>query len=140
MNDSGLTIFFEKEALLTPDGYVMQPYRTRPRYSPDELNIVDWTGVDLQREVQGPTRDPQSVQHRVIELLRDEAPWDVIIDDHGPREAADVVLLIDRKIRRFTAVSRTSAERSTPTCGTDTCYGGSAASSKSRSRLATPRP
>lgn len=93
MTDSGLTIFFEKEALLTPDGYVMQPDRTRPRYSPDQLSVVDWTGVDLQHEAQGPTRDPQSIQHRVIELLRAEAPWDVIVDDHGPGEAADVVLL-----------------------------------------------
>jgi hypothetical protein len=93
MTDSGLTIFFEKEALLTPDGYVMQPDRTRPRYSPDELDVADWTGVDLQREVQGPAHDPQSIQHRVIELLRVEAAWDVIIDDHGAGEAADVVLL-----------------------------------------------
>lgn len=93
MTDSGLTVFFEKEALLTPDGYVLQPDRTRLRYSPDELDVVDWSGVDLQREVQGPNRDPQSIQHRVVELLRGETEWEVIIDDHGRGEAADVVLL-----------------------------------------------
>jgi hypothetical protein len=93
MTSAGLTVFFEKEALLSPDGYLMQPDRTHPRYSADELNVVDWAGVDIQREVQGPDRDPQSIQHRAIELLRGEAAWDVIVDDHGSGEAADVVLL-----------------------------------------------
>jgi superfamily II DNA or RNA helicase len=93
MTTAGLTVFFEKEALLSPDGYLMQPDRTHPRYSADELNVVDWGGVDIQREMQGPDRDPGSIQHRAIELLRAEADWDVIVDDHGSGEAADVVLL-----------------------------------------------
>ena len=93
MTSAGLTVFFEKEALLSPDGYLMQPDRTRPRYSADELNVVDWDGVNIQLEVQGPDRDPQSIQHRAIELLRAEAEWDVIVDDHGSGEAADIVLL-----------------------------------------------
>jgi hypothetical protein len=65
----------------------------RPRYSADELDVVDWGGVDIQREVQGPDRDPESIQRRAIELLRAEDERDVIVDDHGSGEAADVVLL-----------------------------------------------
>jgi superfamily II DNA or RNA helicase len=93
MTSAGLTVFFEKEALLSPDGYVMQPDRAHPRYAPEQLSVTDWQGVNLQLEVQGPQRDPASIQYRVVELLGAENQWDVIIDDHGSGEVADVVLL-----------------------------------------------
>ena len=93
MTSEGLTVFFEKEALLSPDGYVIQPDRSHPRYAPEQLSVTDWAGINLQLEVQGPNRDAASIQHRVIEVLRAEDEWDVIVDDHGSGEVADVVLL-----------------------------------------------
>jgi hypothetical protein len=93
MTKEGLTVFFEQEALLSPDGYLTQPDRERPRYDPDQLQAVDWNGVNIRKETQGPERDPTSIQHRVIETLTTEVDWDVVIDDHGPGEAADAVFL-----------------------------------------------
>lgn len=89
----GMTVFFEKEAILSPDGYLIQPDRSRPHYSRESLEDVDWSGVNIQKESQGPARDSDSVQHRVIELLAGEADWEIILDDDGTGEVADAVFL-----------------------------------------------
>ena len=93
MSAIGLTVHFEKEALLSPDGYLLQPDRTRPRFSADRLEPIDWSGINIRKESQGPDRDSDSVQHRVAEVLAGEAPWEVVLDDDGTGEIADLVLL-----------------------------------------------
>lgn len=93
MSGVGLAVYFEDEALLSPDGYLLQPDRTRPRFSEYRLEPVDWSGIDIRKESQGPDRDRDSVQHRVAEVLADEAPWEVVLDDDGTGEIADLVLL-----------------------------------------------
>lgn len=93
MSECGMTVFFEQEAVLSPDGYLIQPDRSRPRFAPSSLEAIDWTGVNLRKESQGPDRDTDSVQHRVIERLSAEADWEVIIDDDGSGEVADIVML-----------------------------------------------
>jgi superfamily II DNA or RNA helicase len=93
MTNEGLSVFFEQEALLSPDGYITQPDRTRPRYAPEKLEVIDWAGVDIRNETQGEQRDPTSIQFRVIETLAAEEDWNVVLDDHGSGEAADVVFL-----------------------------------------------
>jgi len=99
MTTEGLTVFFEQEALLSPDGYMTQPDRTRPRYGPDQLEAVDWNGINIRNETQGQDRDPTSIQYRVIERVGTEVEWDVVIDDHGSGEVADAVFLRRREHR-----------------------------------------
>lgn len=93
MTDRGMTIFFEQEATLGPDGYLIQPDRDRAAFSIDRLEAIDWTGVDIRRESQGPERDPSSIQHRVAEVLGSEEEWEIVIDDDGKGEVADLVFL-----------------------------------------------
>jgi superfamily II DNA or RNA helicase len=93
MSEFGMTVFFEQEAVLSPDGYLIQPDRTRPRFDPGSLEALEWTGVDIRKESQGPERDAASIQHRVIETLMAEAEWEVALDDDGSGEVADIVLI-----------------------------------------------
>ena len=93
MSEEGMTVFFEQEAVLSPDGYLIQPDRSRLRFEPASLEVIDWTGVNIRKESQGPGRDVDSVQHRVIQQLAAEADWEVIIDDDGSGEIADIVML-----------------------------------------------
>ena len=93
MSENGMTMFFEQEAILSPDGYLIQPDRTRLRFDPAFLEVIDWIGVNIRKESQGPNRDADSVQHRVIQQLAAEADWEVIIDDDGAGEIADIVML-----------------------------------------------
>ena len=87
MSEEGMTVFFEKEAYLGPEGYLIQPDRSlmrfdpaslevQPdrslmRFDPASLEVIDWTGVNIRKESQGPGRDVDSVQHRVIQ----QAAW-----------------------------------------------------------------
>ena len=93
MSNNGMTVFFEKEAVLAPDGYLIQPNRTRARFAQESLEVIDWTGINIRKESQGPGRDQNSVQHRVLQHLAGEADWEVIVDDDGPGEIADIVML-----------------------------------------------
>ena len=93
MSEESMTVFFEKEAYLGPDGYLIQPNRSRMRFDAASLEVIDWTGVNIRKESQGPGRDEDSVQHRVIQQLDGEADWEVIIDDDGTGEVADIVML-----------------------------------------------
>ena len=93
MSEKGMTVFFEQEAVLSPDGYLIQPDRSRLRFDPASLEVIDWTGVNIRKESQGPDRKVDSVQHRVLQQLAGEADWEVIIDDDGPGEIADIVML-----------------------------------------------
>ena len=93
MSESGMTVFFEQEAVLSPDGYLIQPNRSRLRFDPASLEAIDWTGVNIRKESQGAARDVDSVQYRVLQRLAAEADWEVIIDDDGKGEVADIVML-----------------------------------------------
>lgn len=60
-------------------------------YPVDKLEVVDWYGIDITKESQRDEKRPDSVQYRVIELLRNKGGYDVVFDDDGSGEAADVV-------------------------------------------------
>jgi hypothetical protein len=59
----------------------------------DKLVAIDWAGTHFEREVQGPGPDQTSIQARAIRHVLDQASWDVVIDNHGSGEIADVVVL-----------------------------------------------
>lgn len=93
MTRVGMAVYFTQDALLVPDGHLLKPRWELERYDRDDLEVIDWTGVNIRKESQGPGRDPDSVQYRTIEHLANEQVWDVIIDDDGTGEVADVVLI-----------------------------------------------
>ncbi|ALD92553.1 DEAD/DEAH box helicase family protein [Cupriavidus gilardii CR3] len=60
-------------------------------YDRDRIEVWDWSGVDLKKEAQGVTCEKDSIQYRVIEELKSAGGYDVIYDDDGSGESADVV-------------------------------------------------
>jgi hypothetical protein len=64
----------------------------RMPYDVSRIEAWDWTGTTIAKESQGPTRDSDSIQFRVIqELLKPEMDYLVVFDDDAANEAADVV-------------------------------------------------
>lgn len=90
---NGLLVTFENEAVLTLGGYLLRPDRERHLFPAGSVQTIDWTGVDIRRESQGMSRTPGTVQHRAIEVLCAEEDWEVVLDDDGPGELADVVFM-----------------------------------------------
>ena len=77
----------------TVNGYLIQNPSDVGEYRRDRIAALDWAaaGVNIQTEIQGPQRDPSSIQNRIaLECIRD---YDVVFDDHGSGEAADLVCL-----------------------------------------------
>lgn len=93
LDEHGLTLLFEQDLVLEPSGFLLRPDRSLPPFDLDLLESIDWAGINLRVESQGPERNPESIQARAIKHVCAQADWDVIIDDDGPGEIADVVAL-----------------------------------------------
>jgi len=89
----GLTILFEQDAMVVPPGVLLKPDRDLPAFEADRLIVLDWSGVDLRKESQGASREADSIQARAIEYVRSLAQWEIVIDDHGAGEIADIVAM-----------------------------------------------
>ena len=84
--DGSLLIYSHLYAL--PDGVQVEPYPS------DRIEVWDWSGTNIRAESQGSEKRADSVQRRVIEtLLADGDAYDLIFDDDGAGEIADVVTL-----------------------------------------------
>lgn len=84
------TIWFEDGSRL--DGNVLIRLRHDANlYSKDRLLTVDWSNIDLSKESQREERRTDSVQFRMIEHIKAEGPHEILIDDDGKGEAADIV-------------------------------------------------
>nr|WP_143546935.1 DEAD/DEAH box helicase family protein [Rhodococcus sp. 06-418-1B] len=89
----GLLVTFEDEVVLVEQGFLLRPDRERRLYPVEDIETADWSGIDIKRESQGVERDPATVQHRAIDLFSAEDDWEIVIDDDGAGELADIVLL-----------------------------------------------
>lgn len=91
LNVQGLKVIMEGEAVIEPDAILIRPNRDLPPFDVTGLTVLDWTGIDIHKESQGRNRDQTSVQARVIQKVRGLANWDLILDDDGSGEMADIV-------------------------------------------------
>ncbi len=84
------TIWFADGARL--DGNILVQLSTDATlYSRDRLVALDWSNIDLAKESQREERRPDSVQFRMIEHVKVEARHEILMDDDGKGEAADIV-------------------------------------------------
>lgn len=93
LNREGSLLWFEDEVLIDGPDLLLALQRDRPAIDLDQLVELDWSGVDIRRESQGPERDPATVQAYAATHLAGLREWDVIVDDDGTAEIADLVAL-----------------------------------------------
>jgi superfamily II DNA or RNA helicase len=87
--------FLFADGTLLEESRAVPPRQGRPRvFKPSTIARWDWADTDIHKESQGPAREADSIQARVIRsVLDDPVGWDVVFDDDGTGEAADVVAL-----------------------------------------------
>ncbi len=85
------TIWFADGSSLEGNQYI-ELRTTRPPYDVAKIQAWDWSGINIRKESQGDRKDADSIQARVIQTLR-TLNYDMIIDDDGKGEAADVVTI-----------------------------------------------
>jgi superfamily II DNA or RNA helicase len=93
LDDNGLTFILDDDRLIEGD-LLYKPTWDRPPFDTSQLTVVDWAGTTLTVESQTPAKLSDSIQYRAIADLKAETePWDIILDDDGTGEIADVVAL-----------------------------------------------
>jgi superfamily II DNA or RNA helicase len=112
LTEEGLLVTFEDEVVLGEQGFLLRPEREQRLFPPDAVETFDWSGIDIKRESQGAERDPTTVQYRAIEVLKDQANWEIVLDDDGVGELADIVLMkrIDDKLEVLLAHCKYSSD------------------------------
>jgi hypothetical protein len=89
--DNPPMIWFSDGSALEGNDFI--PLKTaHPPYDATRILVWDWTGVDICKESQGEQKEPDSIQAKVIKTLMN-GEYDIMIDDDGKGEAADVVTI-----------------------------------------------
>jgi hypothetical protein len=86
--------FSDGDMLVASELFVLRRDEPLRPFDLAKMEPVDWAGVDIKKESQGLTRAADSIQRRVIErLLARKPPYDIVFDDDGSGEVADVVAI-----------------------------------------------
>ncbi|WP_206780578.1 hypothetical protein, partial [Nocardioides sp. XL1] len=80
------------DGVVSPPGVLYRPNRDIDPLDRSEMTPISWSGVDLNKESRGDLKVPGTVQGRSLELLQTQ-DWDLLIDDDGKGEIADLVAL-----------------------------------------------
>jgi hypothetical protein len=93
LNREGSLVWFEEEVLIDGPGLLLALERDQLPIDHGKLVELDWGKIDITRESQGPDRDPATVQAHAAMRLTQLRDWDIIVDDDGTGEIADLVAL-----------------------------------------------
>lgn len=86
-------IYYADGNMLLASELLKLPDDHAPAFDPEKLVPKSWVGIDLKKESQGKGKDPKSIQRRVIDELLQAGDYDVVFDDDGAGESADVVAI-----------------------------------------------
>jgi superfamily II DNA or RNA helicase len=93
LNQNGLTLTLDDDRIIAGD-MIFRPTWEKEPFDTSTLVTLDWTGTKFNRESQSKERHQDSIQFKAIAKLKsDPQPWDLIIDDDGTGEVADVVAM-----------------------------------------------
>ena len=92
LNDEGLTFILDEDRIIDGD-LIYKPVWDRPPFDRQNLIGLDWSGTTITIESQTEAKLANSIQYRAITDLIAEGEWDVVIDDDGSGEMADIVAL-----------------------------------------------
>jgi hypothetical protein len=86
--------FADGDMLLDNDLFVLPRDGERPAFDLTRIRVLGWDGVDITKESQRDEKRADSIQRHIIDRLIAEGDvYDVIFDDDGSGESADVVAM-----------------------------------------------
>ncbi len=91
LNAIGLRIILEKEAIIEPSMVMLFPQTDAPAYPKSRLETADWSQTDITKEPI--SRGADSVQQKAFEIINADENWDIILNDDGSGEIADLVAI-----------------------------------------------
>jgi hypothetical protein len=91
LNEHGLLFILDEDRTIDDD-LLIKPAWDRPPFDTKELVPLDWSATNIKVESQKKEKIPESIQYRAITEIKNEQ-WDVVLDDDGSGEIADIVAL-----------------------------------------------
>ena len=91
LNENGLIFVLDDDRIIAHD-LIYKPTWDRPPFDASQLTPLVWGGTNFKVESQTKDKLKASIQYRAIAELKTE-DWDVILDDDGSGEIADVVAI-----------------------------------------------
>jgi superfamily II DNA or RNA helicase len=91
MNKNKPTLFLDGDRMITAEDRLLAPRTDLPPFNRDRFKTINWDGVDIRVESQGPERRADSIQAYMSSQLRADQDFDVLLDDDRAGEAADLV-------------------------------------------------
>lgn len=86
--------FADGDMLVDHDLFVLPKDDDRPAFDLAKIEVLDWSGVDIRIESRTPGTDDASIQgYMTRRLLSSDADYDVIFDDDGAGEVADIIAM-----------------------------------------------
>lgn len=93
LNDNGLILILDDDRIIEGD-LLYKPTWHKDPFDRSQLTPFDWHGTDFRVESQTNDHLTHSIQYRAIaELKGDVEPWDIVLDDDGTGEIADIVAM-----------------------------------------------
>jgi hypothetical protein len=80
-----------EDAVIEPPGFLLRPQRNLLPFDTSICEVLDWVGTDIRKESQRQERRSDSIQYKMINRLAGSGLWDIVIDDDGSGEVADIV-------------------------------------------------
>ncbi|MDT0276059.1 DEAD/DEAH box helicase [Blastococcus goldschmidtiae] len=84
------TLVLSNDTIVLEGDQVLRAKAT-PAFDRDKLVSLPWTDVNPRVESQGRDRKPESIQHYISKHVQEHMAFDVLIDDDGAGEIADLV-------------------------------------------------
>lgn len=88
MENDPITIHYA-DGSFSYNAYIVHVNQNAGLFDRDDIVNYDWTGINIRKESMGYTQDRDSIQWRWFKEIEDE--YDVIINDDGKGESADLV-------------------------------------------------
>lgn len=93
LQKSSPMILLEQEAMIIAPALLIRPDTSAEPFDTAKLDAISWTGINIRKESQGRTRDTDSIQACAMQHVLAMTQWDVVLDDDGTGEVADIVAL-----------------------------------------------
>lgn len=86
--------FADGDMLMDNELFVLPEEGERRAFDLAKIEVGNWTGINIRKESQGEAKDANSIQRRVIDrTIESTEGYEIVFDDDGPGEAADVVAM-----------------------------------------------
>ncbi|RKO21849.1 DEAD/DEAH box helicase [Pseudarthrobacter phenanthrenivorans] len=93
LNSAGLLLTLNDDRIIEGN-LLYRPTWEKEPFDRSALRPLSWDGISLNVESQTEHRRQDSIQFKAISELKDDpVPWDIILDDDGSGEIADVVAM-----------------------------------------------